>query len=139
MKSQERIRMQMVIVGLGAALLMAGSARAQQDMDPTYFDINPGTPAVQKAAVVRSAQSYIPAKTESNDSASALAVVSGEDATLEAGITRVAVIDLGIALILFGGIISIVLYAMAATRRERALRVSPVSAPYTPVSAATAQ
>jgi hypothetical protein len=139
MKSQKRIRIQMVLVGLGAALLMAGSARAQQDMDPTYFDIHPGTPAAQKTAVVRSAQNYIPAKTEGNDSASALAVVSGEDATLEAGITRVAVIDLGIALILFGGILSIVLYAMAATRRERALRVSPVSAPYTPVSAATAQ
>src|SRR5258708_3122553 len=61
------------------------------------------------------------------------------DATLGGGMTRVAVIDVGIALILFGGIISIVLYAMAATRRERALRVSPVSAPYTTVSAATAQ
>jgi hypothetical protein len=94
---------------------------------------------VQKAAVVRSAQNYIPAKTEGNDAVSALAVASGEDATLEAGMTRVAVIDAGIALILFGGIVSIVLYAMAATRRERALRVSPVSAPYTPVSAATAQ
>jgi hypothetical protein len=139
MKSQKRIRMEMVIVGLGAALLMAGSARAQQDMDPTYFDIKPGTPAVQKAAVVRSAQSYIPARTEGKDAASALAVASGEDATLEAGMTRVAVIDVGIALILFGGIVSIVLYAMAATRRERALRVSPVSAPYAPVSAATAQ
>src|ERR1700737_381133 len=132
MKMQNRIRMQMVMVGLGAALLMAGSARGQQDMDPTYFDINPGTPAVQKAAVVRSAQNYIPAKTEGNDATSALAVASGEDATLEAGMTRVAVIDAGIALILFGGIVSIVLYAMAATRRERALRVSAVSAPYTP-------
>jgi hypothetical protein len=139
MKSQKRIRMQMVLVGLGAALLMAGSARAQQDMDPTYFDIKPGTPAVQKAAVVRSTQNYIPAKTESNDAVSALAVASGEDATLEAGMTRVAVINVGIALILFGGILSIVLYAMAATRRERAVRVSSVSAPYTPVSAATAQ
>src|SRR5260370_14128774 len=50
MKSQKRIRIQMVLVGLGAALLMAGSARAQQDMDPTYFDIHPGTPAAQKTA-----------------------------------------------------------------------------------------
>jgi hypothetical protein len=139
MKFQNRIRMEMVIVGLGAALFMAGSVRAQQDMDPTYFDINPGTPAMQKAAVVRSAQSHIPVKAERNDATSALAVVSGKDATLEAGMTRVALIDLGVALILFGGIVSIVLYAMAATRRERTLRVSPVSAPYTPVSAATAQ
>ena len=139
MKMQNRIRMQMVMVGLGAALLMAGSARGQQDMDPTYFDINPGTPAVQKAAVVRSAQNQIPVKTERDDAASALAVVSGKDATLEAGMTRVFLINAGVALILFGGIVSIVLYALAATRRERALRLSPASAPYAPVSAATAQ
>jgi hypothetical protein len=139
MKFQNRIRMQMMMVGLGAALLMAASARAQQDMDPTYFDINPGTPVVQKAAVVRSAQSHIPVKAERNDAASALAVVSGKDATLEAGMTRVFLIDAGVVLILFGGIVSIVLYAMAATRRERALTVSPASAPYAPVSAATAQ
>src|SRR5260221_6776475 len=101
MKSQERIRMQMVIVGLGVALLMAGSAHAQQDMDPTYFDINPGTPAVQKAAVVRSAQSYIPAKTESNDAASALGGGSGEDADLEAWMKRVGPIHVGGALDLF--------------------------------------
>ena len=117
MRFQNKIRMQLMIVGLGAALLMAGSTRAQQDMDPTYFDINPGTPVVQEAAVVRSAQSHIPVKTERNDAASALAVVSGKDATLEAGITRVFLIDAGVALILFGGIVSIVLYAMAATRR----------------------
>jgi hypothetical protein len=53
--------------------------------------------------------------------------------------TRVFLIDAGVALILFGGIVSIVLYALAATRRERALRLSPASAPYAPVSAATAQ
>jgi hypothetical protein len=139
MKFQNRIRMQMMMVGLGAALLMAASARAQQDMDPTYFDINPGTPVVQKAAVVRSVQSHIPVKAERNDAASALAVVSGKDATLEAGMTRVFLIDAGVVLILFGGIVSIVLYAMAATRRERALTASPASAPYAPVSAATAQ
>jgi hypothetical protein len=139
MKFQNKIRMQMMMVGMGAALLMAGSTRAQQDMDPTYFDINPGTPVAQKAAVVRSAQSQIPVKTERDDAASALAVVSGKDATLEAGMTRVFLIDAGVALILFGGIVSIVLYALAATRRERALRLSPASAPYAPVSAATAQ
>jgi hypothetical protein len=53
--------------------------------------------------------------------------------------TRIAIVDAGVALILFGGVISIVLYAMAATRRERFLQVQPGNAPYTPVSAATAQ
>src|ERR1700737_1152015 len=104
MKFQNKIRMQMMMVGMGAALLMAGSTRAQQDMDPTYFDINPGTPAVQKAAVGGGAQSQIPVKTQRDDAASALAVVSGKDATLEAGMTRVFLINAGVALILFGGI-----------------------------------
>src|SRR5258706_6416425 len=99
MKSQKRIRIQMVLVGLGAALLMAGSARAQQDMDPTYFDIHPGTPAGQKTAVVRRAQNYIPAKKESNDSGSALAAVNRADATLAVGDTPGARLPVGIYVI----------------------------------------
>jgi hypothetical protein len=138
MKFQNKIRMQMVMLGLGAALLMAGSARAQQDMDPTYFDAKPGTPAVSKVVVVRAAQSSQTAK-ENASAESALALANRSDVTLEAGVTRMAIVDVGVALILLGGIVSIVLYAMAATRRERAPRVSPVSAPYTPVSASTAQ
>src|SRR5260370_34288293 len=59
MKSQKRIRIQMVLVGLGAALLMAGSARAKEGMDTTYFAITPGTPAVQKMAVCRGAHRVI--------------------------------------------------------------------------------
>src|SRR5260221_8207583 len=103
MKSQKRIRIQMVLVGLGAALLMAGSARAQQDMDPTYFDIHPGTPAAQKTAVVPSAQNYIPAKTEGKDSASALAVVRGEGATFGGGNTPGGPRERGIAPIFVWG------------------------------------
>jgi hypothetical protein len=138
MKFQTKIRMQMVMLGLGAALLMAGSARAQQDMDPTYFDAKPGTPAVSKVVTVRAAQSSQTAK-ENASAESTLALANRSDVTLEAGVTRMAIVDVGVALILLGGIVSIVLYAMAATRRERAPRVSPVSAPYTPVSASTAQ
>jgi hypothetical protein len=138
MKFQTKIRMQMVMLGLGAALLMAGSARAQQDMDPTYFDAKPGTPAVSKVVTVRAAQSSQTAK-ENASAESTLALANRSDVTLEAGVTRMAIVDVGVALILLGGIVSIVLYAMAATRRERAPRISPVSAPYTPVSASTAQ
>jgi hypothetical protein len=138
MKFQNKIRMQMVMLGLVAALLIAGSARAQQDMDPTYFDVNPGTPAVSKVVVVRAAQSSQTAK-ENASGESALALANRSDVTLEAGVTRMAIVDVGVALILLGGIASIVLYAMAAIRRERAPRVSPVSAPYTSVSASTAQ
>jgi len=138
MKFQNKIRMQMVMLGLVAALLMAGSARAQQDMDPTYFDVNPGTPAVSKVVVVRAAQSSQAAK-ENASAESTLALANRSDVTLEAGVTRMAIVDVGVALILLGGIVSIVLYAMAATRRERVPRISKVTTPYTPVSAATAQ
>jgi hypothetical protein len=76
-----------------------------------------------------------------------MTLVSGDDVTLEADVTRMEIVDVGVALMLFAGMVSIVSYAILATRRERdfrvssasALRVSPVSAPYTPVSAATAQ
>lgn len=138
MELQKKIRMQMMMVGLGAALLMAGSARAQQDMDPTYFDINPGTPAVTKAAVVRAAVNA--PVTKANDKAeSSLTLATSREGTLEAGVMRMAIVDAGIVLILLGGIVSIVMYAMAATRRERNLAASTVSASYRPVSAATAQ
>ena len=138
MKLQKKIRMQMVMVGLGAALFMAGTACAQQDMDPTYFDVNPGTPAVAKAVLVRTAQS-LPRSTENESTQNALALASSREDTLEAGVARMAIVDAGVALILFGGVVAIVLYARAATRRERMIRVSRMNSPYSPVSAATAQ
>ncbi len=138
MKLQNRIRTQVMLLGLGTVLLMAGSARAQQDMDPTYFDVNPGTPAVSKVVVVKAALHPQAAK-ENQRAESVLTLASSQDATLEAGVTRMALVDAGVALMLLAGIVSIVLYSMAATRRERSIRISPVSAPYTPVSAAPAQ
>src|SRR6266849_5952716 len=131
MKFQNKIRMQMVMLGLGAALLMACSARAQQDMDPTYFDVSPGTPAVSKAVAVRAAQGLQAARENASAAESTLALANRSDVTLEAGVTRMAIVDAGVALILLTGIVSIVIYAMAATRRERAIRVSPMTAPYT--------
>ena len=138
MELQKKIRMQMMMVGLGSALLLVGSARAQQDMDPTYFDVKPGSPAVSKAAAVRVAQSS-PAASENGSRESALTLAVSKEATLEAGVARMAIVDAGVVLILLAGIFSIVRYAMAATRRERNLGVPRVDAPYHPVSAATAQ
>jgi hypothetical protein len=107
-------------------------------MDPTYFEVNPGTPAVSKTAWVRVAQSE-PAATQNASTQSALKLAVSKEATLEAGVARMAIVDAGVVLVLFGGICSIVLYAFAATRRERKFGVSSVNAPYRPVSAATAQ
>lgn len=136
MKIQNRIRIQM-LVGLGAALLMAGSARAQQDMDPTCFDVRPGAPTVREKAVVRTAQN--PQTAVENTKTQHAAVVVSGDSTMETVMTRIAIVDAGVALVLFGGVVSIVLYAMAATRRERGLQVRRGETTYTPVSAATAQ
>ena len=116
---------------------MAGSVRAQQDIDPTFFDVNPAGPTVNEEAVMRAAlheQTKI-----ANAAARDSAVIVGGDSTLESAMTRMAIVDAGVALVLFGGIISIVLYAMAATRREHFLPVQRGNAAYTPVSAATAQ
>ena len=137
MKFQTRMRMQMLMVGVGAALLMAGSARAQQEMDPTYFDVNPGTPAVSKVAVAPAAQ-RAQAISENEQAENAVTLASIQESTLEGGVTRLTVVDAGVVLILLAGVFSIAAYALAATRRER-IRVSPMSARYTPVSAATAQ
>lgn len=136
MKPQNKIRMQMVILSLGTALLTAGSARAQQDMDPTYFDVKPGTPAVSKIIVVKAQSSQ--ATKQSASAESALALANRQDATLEAGVTRVAIVDSGIALILLAGVVLIARYAVAAARGAR-IRISKVARPYTPVSAAPAQ
>jgi hypothetical protein len=135
MKIQNRIRIPM-LVGLGAALLMAGSVRAQQDMDPTYFDVKPGAPAISKV-VVRTAQS-MPARVENARLQDSAAVVRG-DSTLESSMTRIAIVDVGVVLVLFGGVALIGFYAMAATRRERSFQEQRGNARYRPVSAATAQ
>ena len=137
MKLQNKIRMQVIMVGLGAALLMAGTARAQQDMDPTYFDVNPGAPAVSKVVVVRTAQNS-PAK-ENASAESTLALANRSDVTLETSVTRIAVVESGIALILLAGVVLIARYAVAAARGARVPRISKMTRPYTPVSAATAQ
>ena len=138
MKVQNKVRVQMLMVGLGAALLMAGSARAQQDMDPTYFDVNPGTPAVSKTVLVKAAPSSQAAK-ENASAESTLALANRSDVTLETSVTRVAIVDSGIALILLAGVVLIARYAVAAARGARVPRISKATSPYTPVSAATAQ
>lgn len=138
MKSQNKVRMSMMLMGLGAAFLLAGSTRAQQEVDPTYFDIKPGTPATQ-AAPVRSAQQAPVAVQKSHDTESALSIATGRDATLEAGLTRVAVIDVALSLIFVGGFASIVVYALAATKRAyvpRELSYNPTR-PYTPTASAS--
>ena len=140
MKSQNKIRTGLAVLGLGAALLFAGTARAQQEVDPTYFDINPGTPSV-KAEPVRWAQQAPATQPKSLDTQSAMSIATGKDATLEAGLARVLVIDIALALIFLGGFASIVLYALAATKRAHVPRELSyhTNRTFAPASASPAQ
>jgi hypothetical protein len=138
MAFRKMIRMQVMLMGLGAALMLAGSARAQQDMDPAAFDVNPGTPHVGKVAAGHAAQSPVPGKKANSAALATESLWNGQETKQEADLARLTMVDATMVVILMAGVGLIVLYAMAATRRERRLGMSPESVSYTPVSGATA-
>jgi hypothetical protein len=138
MKFQKMIRMQMVLAGLGAALVLGSSAYAQQEMDPTTFDVNPGTPHVVSGGVARTAQSAAPANKVNSATVDSAALWNGQATQQEADLARLTLVDTMMVVIMMIGIGLIVLYAMAATRRERRLQISPESAPYTAATGAAA-
>jgi hypothetical protein len=85
MKVQKMIRVQAMLMGLGAMLLLASGARAQQDMSPDTFDVNPGTPSVETAVAAPTAptavaaeavnsESVVPVTSENGDGAKTLAI-----------------------------------------------------------------
>ena len=74
MKFQKIIRGQMVLMGLAGALLLANSACAQQEVDPTFFDATPGAPQANQAAVVPVGQSLEARNATESDAAATLAV-----------------------------------------------------------------
>lgn len=135
MKFQNRIRAQVMLMGLGAALLLATSARAQQDMNPTDFPVNPGTTQSARGTVAHAAQSPAAAREVNSDATASL--WSNQATQQEADLNRLAIMDMTMVVVLIAGIVLIVLYAMAATKQERRLEISPESASYTPASGAT--
>jgi hypothetical protein len=137
MEFRKMIRMQVMLMGLGAALLLASSAHAQQDMDPTAFDVNPGTPRIAKVAAGYTAQSSATAKKTDSAASTSESLWSGQETKQEADLARLTMVDATMVVILMAGVGLIVLYAMAATRRERQLEMSPQQASYTPASGAT--
>ena len=132
MKFQKMIRMQVMLTGLGAALLLASSAHAQQDMDPTDFPVNPGTQQSVKVNVARTMPAA--AKEVSSEAMVPVSLWSNQDTRQEADLNRMAIVDGTMAVILMAGIGLIALYARAATKRERRLEISPESASYTSAS-----
>jgi len=138
MKVQKMIRMQMMLVGLGAALALGGSAYAQQEVSPTTFDVNPGTPAVSNAAATVE-QSAAPAKEAKPEAAVSASLWNSVNSKQEADFARLVIIDTLMVVIMMIGVGVIVLYAKAATRNERRPRLSPTgSVTYAPANSAAA-
>ena len=112
---QTLVRMQM-LVGLGAALIFAGSVRAQQVVDSSASNRDG---AAQASEVTTEQVPVI----ESDGSENMVTMALGSDAATrqETEMARIMLIDLVMLAILMGGIGAIALYAMAATRRDRTL------------------
>jgi hypothetical protein len=130
MEVRKMIRMQVMLMGLGAALL-ASSAHAQQDMAPSSFDVNPGTPHVTKVAAGRAPQNSASAKKMESAGSASESIWSSQETKQEADLARLTIVDATMVLILMAGVGLIVLYAMAATKRERRLEMSPQRRSYT--------
>jgi hypothetical protein len=119
MKVQEIIRGSVVVMGLGIALFFASPVRAQQDVNPDTFDINPGTPTEVAVAV------QVPAPVAVQDMGVAQAAImpaSNWDGSFAAPLNAV---DVTMVVILAVGTGLVALYTVTATRRQRR-RVSSV-------------
>ena len=136
MKLQNVVRTQMMLMGLAGALLLAGSAYAQQDMDPTDFPINPGTVQVERHATQQTAQATAPAK-QVQAEGMVPALFTSPSTQQESDFSRLVIVDAGMIVILMLGVTGIVLYAKAATKREGRLQPILPDGPYSSVSGAT--
>lgn len=112
MKFQKMIRMQLLMAGFGAMLLLPGLGRAQQDVDPTIYDVNPAALERNTAAPVQAAQNGAPVVVAAEQPAAAPEMIEAERVT-SADNLLVFGLALGSGLIAFCGI--------ALARRPRAL------------------
>jgi hypothetical protein len=131
MKLPRIVRVPMIVMGLGIALL-AGPVRAQQEVDPDTFDINPGTPKTE----VRAAAPVAAPNAVQNSAVAKASIVpaSSWDGTFGAPLNAV---DVAMVVILALGTALVALYTVTATRRQLR-RPSPVrSGAYAQSSGAT--
>src|SRR5260370_31605608 len=110
MKFQKMIRVQMMLVSLGAGLLLARPVRGQQEVDPTFFAAAPGACQVDQAAAGKAAPSLKAANAAKADSAAPLAAQEVDAAQLTS-------LDAKTIVVLMIGIGSIVLLGMAGAIR----------------------
>jgi hypothetical protein len=136
MKMRKMIRLQMLL-GLGATLLLAGSARAQQEVDPTSFDVNPGTPVAEQAMVPVAQPIIQTANDTPRESLVSTALWSRQATHQETDMARMTLVGALLVVILIAGTALIVVYAKLATRRQRHMEPILSDSPYGPASGAT--
>jgi hypothetical protein len=124
MKFTSMIRMQAVLVGVGAALFFANAGYAQQDLDPTTFEPNPGVTQAKGAPVAESAtpDRVYAAPVE----ASTLAAADTESmAAQEAGVKEWTIVD---SLALMATILVLAFVVMRGIAEARTERQSQIPA-----------
>src|SRR5260370_11345125 len=131
MKFEKMIRVQMMLVSLGAGLLLARPVRAQQEVDPTFFEAAPGASQVDQAAAVKEAPSLKAANAAKADSSTPLRAQEVDAAQL-------ASLDAKTIVVLMIGIGSIVLLGMADAVRGTGRRTWRESTPSAFPTGATA-
>jgi hypothetical protein len=115
MKFQKVIRMPMMLAGLGIGLLLANPVRAQQEVDPTYFEVAPGAPQANQPAAVAEAP-----RLESASAASAeVAVPAAADFDGAAIAVRWTEVDTLTTMATILCLAFVILHGIAETRRER--------------------
>jgi hypothetical protein len=116
MKFQKIIRVPGIVIAVGAALLLGSSARAQQEVEPTTFEIVPGEQASGQVPG-RAARSFEAAKEMAAKVAEQEATQNG--ATTESRITQLTASDVAGMLMLMSGMGVIVLCAIAGRWPKR--------------------
>jgi hypothetical protein len=108
MKFQKMFRIQMLLMGMGAGLLLAKPVCAQQDMDPTIFEDSANTTVMDQA--LKATPSAEASEVAPADSVAALAAQ-------EVGAAGLTSMDTSAAAVLMIGIGSIVLLGLAEAVR----------------------
>jgi len=107
------------VMGMGVVLLMASPSRAQQEINPDTFDINPGTPKAELvAAAPAPAGPALASDARQDVTASQAGIVSGWgwNGMFAAPLNAV---DVALVLILAVGTGLVAIYTVAATSRQR--------------------
>jgi hypothetical protein len=125
MKFQKMLRVQMMLMGLAAGLLLARPVRAQQEMDPTFFE----TPsdASQMAQADSSASPSLEAANQEAAEAAAALAAQGVEASRLTGADQATIVVLmtGFGSIVFLGIGEAVRDSWRRVWRAKNLRSSP--------------